>query len=74
MDLFAITKQSSVTSRMANRCGSFVPELLGYTNYAGRSQISDQLAKAVSPESVYGGNLIEAATVNWRPPRTSGAK
>ena len=59
---------------MANRCGSFVLELLGYTNYAGRSQISDQLAKAVSPESVYGGNLIEAATVNWRPPRTSGTK
>ena len=49
---------------MANRCGSFVLELLSYTNYAGRSQISDQLAKAVSPESVYGGNLIEAVTVN----------
>ena len=59
---------------MANRCGSFVPELLGYTNYAGRSQISDQLAKVVLPESVYGGNLIEAATVNWRLPRTSGTK
>ena len=59
---------------MANHCGSFVPELLGYTNYAGRSQISDQLAKAVLPESVYSGNLIEAVTVNWRPPRISGTK
>ena len=59
---------------MANRCGSFVRELLSYTNYAGRSQISDQLAKVVSPELVYGGNLIEAAMVNWGPPRTSGAK
>ena len=68
------TKQSGITSRTANCCGSFVPELLGYTNYAGCSQISDQLAKAVSPESVYGSNLIEAATVNWRPPRTSAAK
>ena len=59
---------------MANRCGSLVPELLGYTNYAGCSQISDQLAKAVSPELVYGGNLIEVVMVNWRPPHTSGAK
>ena len=46
--------------------GSSDTGLLGYTSYAGRSQISNQLAKAVSPETVNGGSLIEAATVRRR--------
>ena len=48
--------------------------LLSNTSYAGRSQISDQLAKAITPESVYSGSLIEVAMVNKRPPGISGAK
>ena len=58
---------------MANR-GSSDPVLLGNTNYAGCSQISNQLAKVISPELVYGGILIEVATVNSRPPGTSGTE
>ena len=67
MDLSRFTKQSGVTSRTANRGGSD-PVLLGDTSYAGRSQISCQLAKAITPESVNGGSLIETATVRHRPP------
>ena len=62
MDLSRFTKQSGVTSRTANRGGSD-PVLLGNTSYAGRSQISCQLAKVITPESVNGGSLMEAATV-----------
>ena len=48
--------------------------LLGNTSYAGCSQISYQLAKAIAPESVNGGSLMEAATVRRRPPDASGAE
>ena len=48
--------------------------LLGNTSYAGRSQISCQLAKAIAPESVNGGSLMEVATVRRRPPDASGAE
>ena len=73
MDLSRFTKQSGVTSCTAN-CGSSDPVLLGNTSYAGRSQISCQLAKAITPESVNGGSLIETATVRHRPPDASGAE
>ena len=49
-------------SRTANRGGSDTV-LLGNTSYAGHSQISCQLAKAMAPESVNGGSLMKAATV-----------
>ena len=48
--------------------------LLGNTSYAGHSQISCQLAKAMAPESVNGGSLMKAATVRRRPPNASGAE
>ena len=73
MDLSRFTKQSGVTSRTANR-GSSDPVLLGDTSYAGRSQISCQLAKAITPEAVNGGSLIETATIRHRPPDASGAE
>ena len=73
MDLSRFTKQSGVTSRMANRGGSD-PVLLSDTSYAGCSQISCQLAKVITPESVNGGSLIETTTVRRRPPDASGAE
>ena len=69
-----ISKNKAASPVIWQKCGGSDTVLLGNTNYAGHSQISDQLAKAITPESVYGGSLIEAATVSKRPLGTSGAE
>ena len=74
MELSRLLKHKVASPVIQQKCGGSDAVLLGNTSYAGHSQISDQLAKAITPELVYGSSLIEVATVNKRPPGISGAK
>ena len=74
MELLRLLKHKVASPVVWQKRGGSDTVLLGNTSYAGCSQISDQLAKAITPELVYGGSLIEMATVNKRPPGISGAK
>ena len=74
MELSRLLKHKAVSPVVRQKRGGSDAVLLSNTSYAGHSQISNQLAKAITPESVYDGCLIEAAMVNKRPPGISGAK
>ena len=52
MDLIAIYENKAASPVIRQKRAGSDTVLLGNTNYAGRSQISGQLAKAVLPESV----------------------